>query len=903
MRTLVRATAWLLLVCSLSAAPVLAWQAAPAVSVSSHLLDAVPMRLIGPTAPSGRVWQVAGVPSEPKTFYVCTAQAGVWRTTNHGTTMERVFAEDGASSCGAVAVAPSDPHQIWVGTGEPAARQSVGLGRGVFKSVDGGVTWQSVGLENTEEIAAIDIDPRDPGTVLVAATGHLWGRNPERGVYRTGDGGRTWTRVLFVDDQTGAIDLVRDPFDPDILYASMWQRMRTGGSQMRESGPGSGIFKSEDGGLTWRRLTQGLPTDDLSKITLAVGHHAAGLVYAFVMAGEPQSPGRTVDSGGIFRSDDGGGHWERVSDKIASRTYYTHLKIDPNDDQRLWILDLGLWRSDDGGRNWVEHNTRHVHADLHGFWIDPSDSENLVLGGDGGVSTSMDGGASWVQTVLPLAQFYAVDVDDQEPYGVYGGMQDTGSWIGWSQTRDVEGITTHDWIKVRATGDGMAIHPDPRDPNIIFMVQNNGNTSRLDLHSWTRTEMQPTQEWAAEQGLGRLRWDWTAPLILDADDPDVFYLAANYVFRCAITAAHPEGDVDHTCSPISGDLTAQQDTPFDGVDGAYHSYGALFSIAQSPVDTDVLWAGADDGPIHVSRDRGRSWTRVDAGLPTGAPTQAVVSKIEPSRAGAGIAYVALDTHYRDGKRPHLYRTENFGGAWTEITSDLPEWGVTYVILEDPHNPNVLYLGTETGLFVSIDRGTHWLRWRSNLPTTAVRSLAIQARDRELVVGTFGQAIWVADIAPIEQLAEALTHESFLFDVKPTVAYNLRHTYGITIEELNGDVFFRGENPPYGAAIFYYLGTSLAGPAKLEISDASGDVIRTMEGRDGPGLHQVTWDLEPDPGRLAPRDPTVHTAPELQRRRRVAPGLYTVTLHAGSVSLSREIMVRAEADGRSWVVPR
>ena len=918
-----------------------------------RLLDSIPLRLIGPSSPSGRVWQVVGVPGEPKTFYVCTAQGGVWKTTNFGTTLKQIFDEENGASCGAVAIAPSDSNQIWVGSGEPAARQSVGLGYGVFKSLDEGATWEHLGLEATEEIAAVVIDPTDPETVLVAATGHLWGRNPERGVYKTTDGGATWRKTLYVDDMTGAIDLVMDPKDPRVLYAAMWQRMRSGGWQMRESGPGSGLYRSSDGGDTWTHLTNGLPTDDLSKITLAVANRTPGLVYAFVMSGEPQrrdpqrpggtrgdggifqsddrgagTVGRTTDSGGIFRSDDDGASWYRVSDKIASRTYYTHLHLDPNDDQRLWILDLRLWRSDDGGRAWVEHNSRHVHADLHGLWIDPADSDNLVLGGDGGVSTSLDGGETWVQTVLPIGQFYAVDVDDQEPYMVYGGMQETASWVGPSRTYDVEGITAHDWFKVREVGDGMAIHPDPRDPNVIYMVQiignllphgdlaQNGNTSRLDLRTWTRTELQPSEEWAAARGLGQLRWDWTAPMVLDLGDPDVIYLGANYVVRCRLTAVSPDGAAEHSCEPISQDLSRQQAEPFPAVWEGYHSYGALRSLAQSPVDHDVLWAGADDGPIHVSRDHGATWTQVDAHLPAGHPVWGVVSTIEPSRTGAGVAYVSFDVHYRDGKRPYVYKTADFGQTWTEITSDLPQWGVTYVIREDPHNPRVLYVGTEGGLFVSIDGGTHWMRWRSNLPYTAVRSLAVQARDRELVVGTFGLSIWVADIAPLEQLEAALARPAFLFDVKPVVAYNLRHTYGVTIEELNGDVFFRGENPPYGAVITYYLRDAAPGDLELTISNG-GEILRTLAGPGDAGLHQVVWDLEPDADRVAPTlrsrssdhqtdlpvDPRVRTAAERQRRRRVEPGTYTVTLEAVGESLSRPIEVRVETDGIRWVLPR
>ena len=895
--------------------------AVPATDAVAAALKTQHFRLIGPNAPSGRVWQVVGVPSRPKTFYVCTAQGGVWRTTNNGTTLTPIFEEENAASCGAVAIAPSDPNVIWVGSGEPAARQSNGLGYGIYKSTDGGTTWQHLGLETTEQIAAIAIDPRDPQTVYVGAMGHLWGRNPERGVFKTTDGGRTWQKVLYVDDMTGCIDLAIDPRDPNVLYATTWQRLRSGGADMRESGPGSGIWKSVDGGANWTRLASGLPSEPLSKITLAISQKTPGLVYAYILSGEPRRGGRTSDAGGIFRSDDGGASWRRVSPKLASRTYYTHIKIDPTNDTRLWILDLELWRSDDAGATWVKHNMKHVHDDLHGLWIDPADSDHLVLGGDGGVHVSMDGGQSWLQTVLPLGQFYEVDVDNQEPYWVYGGMQDTASWSGPSQTYDHEGITDHDWIKLRATGDGMAIHPDPRDANVVYLAQNNGNLSRLDLRTWTRTELQPPAEMAQELKLHPFRWNWSPPFILSLGNPDVWYLGANYLFRCRITETRASGEVSHACEVISPDLTAQQDNPFAPVGEGRHAYGALYSIAQSPVNSSVIWTGADDGPIHVTRDRGVSWTRVDTNMPPGPHHEGFV-KIEASRTGAGAAYAAIDLHYHDDPRPYLFKTTDFGATWTNITSDLPAWGSTYVVREDPRNARVLYAGTESGLFVSIDGGSHWIRWRGNLPSTAVRSLVVHPRDRDLVVGTFGRAIWIVDVSVVEQLETAMAQPAYLFEVEPAVAHNIRYTYGTGVEEINGDVFFRGENPPYGATISCYLREGASGDAKLTIVDAAGKVVRALSGPATAGLHQVQWDLEADaagaapaPG-AAPDSPSVGsgfsrtsaapravTPSERQRARRVPPGTYTVTLQIGATTLSRPIVVRAESSGVRRVVVR
>lgn len=883
-------------------------------AVDSRLLDALDIRLIGPNSPSGRVWQITGVATQPNTLYICTCQGGVWRTTNYGASITPIFDEENGASCGAVAVAPSNPDHIWVGTGEPAQRQSNALGYGVFKSTNGGKTWQHLGLERTEQIGDVVIHPGNPDIVYVAALGHLWGRNPERGVYKTTNGGQSWERVLFVDDMSGAVDLAMDPGNPDVLYASTWTRMRSGGAAAREAGPGSGIFKSTDAGKTWVRLTNGLPREPLSKITLDVSRTKAGLIYAFMMSGEggPSDPAsgpsledfsgrparRTSNAGGMFRSDDGGATWRRVSARLPSRTYYTKFAVDPGNDQRLWVRDLLLWRSDDGGATWHQHNMRNVHYDLHGFWIDPKDSRRVVLGGDGGVHFSVDEGATWVQGVLPIAQFYEVSVDNLEPYWVYGGMQDTASWTGPSRTYDNEGITDHDWMKVRWVGDGMAIVPDPRDANVIYMAQNSGNTSRLDLRTYARTEMQPTQESAKQLGLSPLRWDWSPPLILDVTNPDVFYLGAQYVFRCEVLKVTADGYADHRCAPTSGDLSRQQNQPFPAVGEGYHSYGALFSLAQSTTDPNVLWAGADDGWIHVSRDRGKQWTRVDQNIGAGPHSDGFVSKIEPSRAAAGTAYVAYDLHYRDDPRPYLFKTSDFGRTWTNITANLPAWGNTYVIREDPHNPRVLYVGTEGGLFVSIDGGARWWRWKGKLPHTGVRSLAVQARERELVVGTFGRAIWIADIGPLAQLEEALRERVFFFDVKPAVAHNVRYTYGTGVEEISGDLFFRAPNPPYGTLLSYYLRDAASGEARLVVKDSAGRVVRSLSGPATAGLHRVQWDLETDEAKAKPATGFSVSPTERQRGGRVAPGTYQVTLEVGGSVLTRSVDVRAERHDRA-----
>lgn len=867
--------------------------------LTPEIFDALPYRLIGPPNPSGRVWQVVGVPrpdGRPSTtFYVCTAGGGVWKSVNNGTTLEPLSNDAPVASCGAVAVAPSDPQQVWVGTGEPASVRSNSQGRGVFRSGDGGTTWTSAGLEESEQIGAIVIHPRDPRTVWVAALGHLWGRNPERGVFKTTDGGATWARVLFVDDTSGALDLAIDPRNPDVLYATTWQRFRFGAGDMLENGPGSGLWKTTDGGAHWRRLTRGLPTESVGKVEVEVAPSRPDVVYASILTGQPAGRNkRTVETGGVFRSDDAGETWRRVNEKMTSY-FYDHILVDPSNADRVWLPVFELWRSDDGGRTFAEHNMRHIHNDLHGLWIDPGDPAHMIVGGDGGVDSTFDGGATWMQHVLPIGQFYEVSADDRRPYRVYGGMQDTGHWMGPSVTWDGEGITSHDWKKLRWVGDGMAVQADPRTPDLIYMVQEFGNTSRLDLRDWTRLELQPQ---GASGAPGEYRWDWTPPFALSLSEPDTFYLGANHLFKCRIPSGARRGWVD-ACRRISPDLTAQQDRKLEGVKDGYHSYGALFAFAQSPADPKVLWAGADDGPIHISRDDGGRWARVDGNL-KGAPVGAVVSKIEPSRTAAGTAYVALDLHTRDDDRPYLYRTADFGATWTEVTGDLPSFGSTFVIREDPRNPRVLYVGTEVGVFVSIDGGGHWVRWKANLPTAPVRALVVQPRQRDLVVGTFGRSIWVGDAAPLAQMEEALSRSAFLFDVPDAVAYTVRETYGNTIEELNGDMFFRGENPPYGTVITYRLQEDQSGPVALEVVEtASGKILRKLEAPGTAGLHRVAWDLETDAAKAKkPEEEGAGAEPELtpseqQATRIVPPGTYRVTLRLPSGQISREVRVVGE----------
>jgi photosystem II stability/assembly factor-like uncharacterized protein len=875
-------------------------QAAPARGQSNaklpnaDLFSEFTWRLLGPSSPAGRVWQVVGVESNPKTFYVTTAGGGLWKSTDNGTTLLPIFDKQTSASTGAVAIAKSNPNIVWVGSGEPASTRANSWGDGVYKSTDAGLSWANMGLGDTRQIGAVVIHPTNPEIVYVAAMGYLWGRNSERGIFKTTDAGRTWSKSLFVNDTTGCIDLQMDPKNPKVLYAAAWQRFRFGAGDMAEAGPASGIYKTTDGGQHWVELTEGLPTDEMGKINLSVARHNTKIVYAAILTGEPKGGGkRTSETGGVFRSENGGQSWQRVNPMMTSY-YYQRIDVDPSDDNKVWMPVFDLMLSTDGGKNFVKTNIRHVHNDLHSIWVDPTDTQHLIIGGDGGVNISYNRGATWQQAVLPIGQFYEVDVDNQDPYYVYGGMQDTGHWTGPSQTYDNEGITNHDWLKLRFNGDGMPVHADPTDPNVVYIVQEFGNFSRLDLRTWDRAELQPDPEEAKRRNLHPFRYDWTPPMIISQHDPKVLYYGSNYLFKMT-----ERGDKWEIISP---DLSRQQEKELKGSKTdyqGYHSYGALFSIAESPLDANILWAGADDGPVHVTRDGGKSWTDVSVNFPAGAPTFGVVAEIEASRFDKGTAYVAYDNHTREDIKPYLYKTTDYGRTWTEITGDLPLNGSAYVIREDPVNPRLLFAGTEFGLYLTIDGGGRWVKLQNNLPTVAVRTMVIQPRERDLVIGTFGRAIWVTDIAPFEEMNDQLFKtEAHLFEIKQGTLFKTRFTYGATIEELNGDMFFRAENPPYGTMITYYLKNNVAGDVTLTIQDANGRTVRTLTGPGAAGIHRVNWDLkrqektsDEEAARLR-----VETISEREALDRVPPGTYKVTLQAVGANISKNVVVRKETQG-------
>jgi photosystem II stability/assembly factor-like uncharacterized protein len=810
--------------------------AAGAAALDARLLDALPARCIGPANMGGRVVDLAVVESRPATVYVATASGGLWKTTNNGTTWAPVFEREATVSLGSVAVAPSNPDVVWVGTGEANARNSVSWGDGVYKSIDGGRTWHNVGLRDTQHVGRVVIHPTNPDVVYVAALGRVWGPNGERGVYKTTDGGTTWQQVKYLDEQTGFIDLVMDPADPETLYAAAYRVRRdafSGGNPAEQFAPHAGLYKTTDGGKTWARLTRGLPDRPIGRCGLAVSRRDPRTLYAVVQTDstllrretEWGQPARTNDdaaTGGVFRSDDRGETWVKVNDLCPRPFYFGQVRLDPADDRRLYVLGVALHISEDGGRTF-RAETAGLHADLHALWIDPRDPDHLVAGSDGGVYFSYDRGRNWEHAKnLPIGQFYAVAVDLGKPYWVYGGLQDNGTWGGPSATRNVDGITVANWSRLLPM-DGFQCQVDPKDASVVYAEGQFGELRRVNVGTGVSVNIRPQPS----EGQPEYRFNWNSPLLLSPHDPKTVYFGGNVLFRSADRGDH--------WAAISPDLTR-------GKPGRSPDFGhTLTAIAESPVKAGVLWAGTDDGRLHVSRNGGRDWTDVSANVP-GVPRSRHVSRLIASHFAEGTAYLALDRHRNDDRRPYLFRTTDYGATWKPLTNDLSAGGPVYVVRESSRNPDLLFAGTEFGLFVSLDGGGGWCRY-GGLPTVAVHDLVIHPRQRELVVATHGRSIYIVDVAPLEQMTtRTLAAPAHLFDVKPVTLFRRHGTHG-----LQGARLYAAPNPPAAAALYYHLAAKAEGSVRLTIRDARGKSVAELKGPAEAGLHRLNWPPEEGPG--------------------------------------------------------
>ena len=803
----------------------------------SSPFDRLHFRELGPASPSGRIDDFAVFEKNPAIFYVATATGGLWKTVNNGTTFDSIFDGQPSSSIGDVAIAPSDPNLIWVGTGENNNRQSSSWGDGVYKSSDGGKTWKHMGLTESKHIARIIVDPVDNDVVYVAALGSLWGPGGQRGIFKTTDGGQTWTNPLRVNDDTGATELVMDPSNNKVLYAATYQRRRATWG-FNGGGPGSAIYKSTDAGKTWTKLTKGIPEGPMGRIGLDVYRKDPSIVYARI---------EHARQSGIYRSEDAGATWVKMSDTNPRPMYFSQIRIDPNDDHRIYVLGVQLHVSDDGGKTFRADGAQKIHVDFHAMWVDPNNSAHTMIGGDGGVGISYDRSKTYVWlSNLPVSQFYHVGYDMRTPYFVCGGLQDNNTWCGPSAVRSSSGIANDDWFIIGG-GDGFVALMDPSDHRIMYSESQDGRMSRVDLTTNERKTIRPI----TPEGEKSYRWNWNTPILISPHNPATIFVAANRIFKST--------DRGHSWKIISPDLTTSTDRetlPLMGVLGkdialAKHdgvvSYGNLVSFAESPKKAGLYYAGSDDGVVSVSRDDGANWANVTAKVPN-LPANAYVTQVAPSRFDEGTVYAAFNAYRSNDFGTYVYASRDYGNTWQSIVSNLPKGQIARAITEDLKNPDVLYLGTESGLFVSLNRGGSWMRVKANLPTVPVYEITLHPRDNAMLLATHGRGVWVLDdMTPFQQFTKAQSAEAYLFDTRPAIEWI---PSGDRSRDFEGDMKFLGSNPEIGAAFNYYL---KAAPKKLSLTvrDSSGAVVREIaddrvKGKTEVGLNTVVWDLRVNP---------------------------------------------------------
>jgi photosystem II stability/assembly factor-like uncharacterized protein len=856
-------------------------QAPAGTSSAGGPFDTLHFRPIGPASMSGRISDLAVYEANPSIFYVGSAHGGVWKTTNAGTTFEAQFQDQGLISIGDITVSQSNPDLVWVGTGESNNRQSTSWGDGVYKSTDGGKTYVNVGLKTSRFINRIVIDPRNNDTVLVAATGSLFGAGGDRGIYKTIDGGKTWKRTLFVDEDTGANDLAMDATNDQILYASMYQRRRTA-CCMNGGGPGSGIWKSTDGGETWAKLTKGLPNEPMGRIGLDVYRKRSNILYALIEGqaplparGEPGAPaapdeapqgggrGATVATGvdatptGVYRSDDAGESWRKVNNENPRPMYFSQMRIDPNDPDVIFYAGVKLHRSLDGGKTVTLNVTQTIHDDVHAIWIDPANSQHLIIGNDGGVAVTWDQAKTWnfVHNV-PVGLFYHVSVDNATPYNICGGMQDNYVWCGPSAVRGAVGIAGFNWATMQG-GDGFVALQDPGDPRIAYSESQDGNMVRIDRVTGETMSMRPQPE----AGEPALRWNWDTPLVLSPHDPKIIYAASNKLFRSANRGLNWESSgTDLTTNANRDDVVTM------GVKGAdiriskndgIEAWPTIISFAESAKRAGVLYTGTDDGNVQVSRDTGRSWTNVTASIP-GLPKGIWVSEVVPSKFDEGTVYATFDGHRQDDFATYIYVSHDFGQTWQSAAANLKDQ-VVKTLTEDSRNADVLYIGTETGLFVSVDRAKNWVRIKANLPTVRIDEITLHPRDNAMILATHGRAIWVLDhLEPIQEYAaaQAAATDAVLFTPPPFAMF--RRATRDRNYEFWGDQTFYGENPP-AAAVISWLNKKAVGDVKLRITDAGGREIREIAApvlatSNKAGIQSACWDLRVQPAPAPPPAP-------------------------------------------------
>lgn len=853
---------------------------------SSSVFQNLEWRNIGPANMSGRVADVEGVPGNPNIVYVGSASGGIWKTVNGGTTWMSVFDGQPIASIGDIALEPGNPDVIYVGTGESNTRNSVSFGNGVYKSTDGGQTWTFLGLEDTERISRILINPKNPQVVYVGALGHAFGPNKERGVFMTRDGGKTWEKVLFTDDRHGVADMDIDSQNPNVLYAALWHFERKPWT-FRSGSEEGGVYKTVDGGRTWKKLTNGLPKL-MGRISVKAAPSNPNVVYILAEAKE----------GTLFRSDDRGENFTLVSKdvEIISRGfYYTDLRVDPSDENRIYAVASRLFLSIDGGKSFKQVS-QSTHVDFHAFWIDPQNPSRIWQGQDGGVAVSFDRSQTWDYiNNFPLGQFYQIYADNRLPfYYVGGGLQDNGTWYGPSRTRETFGILNDDWRMV-SFGDGFHIVCHPDDPEVFLSESQGGNLMLTDMKTREQQIVSPQSRRGdgAPASMLKHRFNWNTPIIPSPHDPMTIYYPGNVVFKSP--------DFGKTWEIISPDLTTnnpeKQKTAggpawTENTTAEYHC--TIISFAESPLQKGLLWAGTDDGLLHISLDGGKNWQNITQNVP-GVPPFSPVSHIEPSRIEAGMAYLSFDRHMFADFRPYVFLTKDFGKTWTNISGDLPAKAYVWVVREDSRNTNLIYAGTELGLYASFAWGKGWTKLHlKNLPPVAVHDILVHPRENDLILGTHGRSLWIFDDATaIQKLTPALLGQpAQLFDVRPAIRFAMKPTrYGI------GDKLFQGPNPPYGALITYYFKEKPAENmnAKLEILDGSGKVVRKLKKFPlEPGLNRTAWDLrEEAPRQRSERETAEDFFTRGPRGPLVLPGHYMARLSLGDKTYEKSMEVRLD----------
>jgi photosystem II stability/assembly factor-like uncharacterized protein len=885
--------------------------------VNSGLVSGLSFRNIGPAIASGRIGDIAVNPENPSEYYLAVASGGVWKTTNHGNTFSPVFDHQGSYSIGCITIDPTNTNTVWVGTGENNNQRSVAYGDGVYRSDDGGATWQNMGLKTSEHISKIIVDPRNSDVVYVAAYGPLWSAGGERGTYKTTDGGKTWKQIHFISENSGTADLVMDPTNPDVLYESVHQRRRHVFTYIG-GGPESGVFKTTDGGVTWKELTNGLPSTNMGRVGLAISPANSNYVYAICEAENGQQ--------GFYRSTNKGASFEKRSSYETSGNYYQEIICDPYDADKVFSMDTWLSHTEDGGKTFKGTGENDKHVDNHCIWIDPADTRHWLVGCDGGLYETWDHAAHWeYKQNLPVTQFYKVALDNDYPfYNVYGGTQDNNSMGGPSRTINNAGILNSDWF-ITNGGDGFESQIDPTNPNIVYAQAQYGWLVRYDKQSGESIGIQPMPG----KGEAAYRWNWDAPLVISAHNNTRLYFAANKVFK--------SDDQGNTWQVISPDLTRQSDRNKMEVMGEVQSpdavmknkstsiFGNIVAMDESPKNEKLLYAGTDDGLIQITRDGGATWNKKD-NFP-GIPAMTYVNQLVASRHDENVVFAIFNNHKQGDFKPYILKSTNKGDSWISISGDLPERGTVYCLAQDHVNPDLLFAGTEFGCFFTLNGGTNWIQLKSGLPTIAIKDMAIQTRENDLVLASFGRGFYILDdYTPLRHLStENLDKKAMIFPVRTALEYIETSPLGLTGRSSQGSGFYLGDNPAFGATFTYYLkdapqslkairqadekkkkeaGENIDYPTYEEfvaednyedafllfvIKDGQGNEVNRIKTGASTGVNRVTWNLRyPTTTQieLHKQAPGRYSSPD--EGPLALPGTYTVEIHLSTNGILEKI---------------